>query len=754
MQRLRDMSSTKEGKEYIRDLSPDTINFLRNAGYEDELKQLLKLSAPSFYLFKEDPIYWESYMAGLQIDKSRTEVVRSDYSIPDPMEVGECTDGVEIPWYKIKLPESGTYQIKEESMRGVAFTEDEFSEDEPKQEPTGDGEGDGKDDDESSEVTAEDEVLLSDEMEAAPQKSNEMEEQTPDDKKQITEVEKQIAEVEDQTAAEDKATDATTKVAIQEDEPPSKDCIETYEKKFRLLVNTPEIYYHEPQYENLRMQYDDGEDDECEDNYIIPWKDIMLRINATIIPTKNLEIISSETEEKIQDEEDEDCLCDICPAVENIEKNKIAETDSTPPIEQNVETTPAPVQEVPDDISCMCMNNESPLIKEKEVTNTCAANTPRPLTSPKISLCGSELCTKVDQTNEQSVDDPCQCKPTQPQLPPPFTCICTIEDTKPTVTTSEETKPSVPNQEVSLSKKELMEKGNCLCIQNRKKKNEKFEKAYCFTHMCHALNPTHINLNEERYEEDDCTCKFDDKNFLELKKFCYACRTPIGKKNANTTRTQYQQQNITTKEPSQSNNIQARQVACLAPNMDLIPINTQSVCDSSLKPPFKITIRTLSTPLISANTKVIKSVFKSPLLAKDFQCQCNPKDTKELVDECVCTETTLQTNVNKCDCNNKPATKDPVMVALAAYQAEIKPLKETLYQLREKIRDLRLTDAQGSTGRNVDDLYSNTLPSSSNEEANLSSNNNINDGRKKRNQQTQAFRAPVNLQAPFYHPGK
>lgn len=117
MQHLRTMSASKEGREYIKTLCPETVAFLISSGYAEELKILQTLSTPSYYLFKEDPVYFESYMAGLSIDRSvATSEVRSDYSLLDTSEPGECPTNVEIPWYKIELPPPGSYALKPDGV--------------------------------------------------------------------------------------------------------------------------------------------------------------------------------------------------------------------------------------------------------------------------------------------------------------------------------------------------------------------------------------------------------------------------------------------------------------------------------------------------------------------------------------------------------------------------------------------------------------------------------------------------------------
>lgn len=115
VQRLQVCALTPEGRDYIRNLDPETLQYLIQVGYKDEITKLLQ-DVPSYYVFKTDPVYAEDYMKNLVISDGPAEILQNESNlslVPDPNEVSACTKGVELPWFRIKLPEAGTYELKQ-----------------------------------------------------------------------------------------------------------------------------------------------------------------------------------------------------------------------------------------------------------------------------------------------------------------------------------------------------------------------------------------------------------------------------------------------------------------------------------------------------------------------------------------------------------------------------------------------------------------------------------------------------------------
>lgn len=87
-------------------------------------------------------------------------------------------------------------------------------------------------------------------------------------------------------------------------------------------------------------------------------------------------------------------------------------------------------------------------------------------------------------------------------------------------------------------------------------------------------------------------------------------------------------------------------------------------------------------------TCISKKPEESPQEKKPYQA---------FMDPCVCSEAKKAEQLSKptypeCSCQYEAFKKDPVMAAVQSYQAEMKPLKEALNQLREKIRSLNLPE--------------------------------------------------------------
>lgn len=668
MQRLRDMSSTKEGKEYIRQLCPDTLTFLSNAGYEDELKSLIAMTAPSYYLFKEDPLYFESYMAGLEIHRSVDAVVRSDYSLYDTSEPGECTGKVEIPWFKIALPPPGTFEIKSEKVNFVLhkpfhiltvifkqvrlFSDVESP---PKVEANWVDYADAFKDIDAVEdadgIEGANIIEAADTFEDtdAIQDADGVENANADEMELIRNDEEQVEYVSKESVEYKKG-----------------DCVESYPRRFRLLVDTHEVFYHEPQYEGIRLQYESEDEDECDDNIILPWKDILLRTNATIIPVKDVKIPCPDTPpvtphpEKVAEEE---CECNICQAIEALPPPSF----SAPP----KETDACKICDC-DDISV------EPSLKEVQI---CAANNP----------------ITCDDFKEPVLED----------------CICEeIIETKPKCNCQTDGAP--PRQEVAapLTKeqmKTLMATSTCSCNKGKTDKtiDDKPKKTYCSTHTCYKFN----NEVDEKgpYLEDDCYCTPETKQQFRNQKGCVSCQpSNTGSTNVESNKTNAQYLRNDETKPTNTNTPFncGTQVARLQQNLDLVPISTKSLCDSSLGKPITLKIKThVSMPSMANKHNVIKTIIKAP--GKDFQCQCDSLSSSKLVDECVCTDTVAKISLSgKCLCEKKSGVKiDPVMTAIAAYQKEMIPLKETLLQLREKIHDLNLTHCSTSSKNHVDEIF-------------------------------------------------
>lgn len=147
---------------------------------------------------------------------------------------------------------------------------------------------------------------------------------------------------------------------------------------------------------------------------------------------------------------------------------------------------------------------------------------------------------------------------------------------------------------------------------------------------------------------------------------------------------------------------------------------------------------TNKTASLSQQQQVIetKTPEREEQSRKQSTCKCSnvvtpPKEEKLIQPEepsvCKCSELLPPPKIDlkpvklSCSCNKtKP---DPVLSALEAYQAEMKPLRETLNKLREKIRDLNLPEMNticgGNKTNNIDDLFATNmygpsqLPSSS-----------------------------------------
>lgn len=123
IQRLQECALTPEGRDYIRNLDPETLKYLIQAGFKDEITKLLQ-DIPSYYVFKTDPVYMEDYMKNLVIEDGPVEVLQTESNlslVPDPNEIAACTgeEGVELPWFRIRLPQAGTYELKQ--MEKVLF---------------------------------------------------------------------------------------------------------------------------------------------------------------------------------------------------------------------------------------------------------------------------------------------------------------------------------------------------------------------------------------------------------------------------------------------------------------------------------------------------------------------------------------------------------------------------------------------------------------------------------------------------------